>query len=186
MNREPTKELPNKRSFEERVFARFDAFDVRFDSVDARFNTVDARFDTVDARLEKLEARSYDTKPIWERALAKIMELGLEMGDVKSKVGVIEGKVGSIENKVGVIEGKVGSIESKVGVIEGKVQLLETEIVIIKTDHKGIRNELVEIRREVKHGLKEKLDLITKFLLEDREDIRDAEERIRELESKIA
>ena len=172
MNREPTKELPNKRSFEERVFARFDAFDVRFDSVDARFdsvdarfNTVDARFDTVDARLEKLEARSYDTKPIWERALAKIMELGLEMGDVK---------------------GKVGSIESKVGVIEGKVQLLETEIVIIKTDHKGIRNELVEIRREVKHGLKEKLDLITKFLLEDREDIRDAEERIRELESKFA
>ncbi len=165
MNREPTKELPNKRSFEERVFARFDAFDVRFDSVDARFNTVDARFntvdarfDTVDARLEKLEARSYDTKPIWERALAKIMELGLEMGDVKSKVGVIE----------------------------GKVQLLETEIVIIKTDHKGIRNELVEIRREVKHGLKEKLDLITKFLLEDREDIRDAEERIRELESKFA
>src|SRR5439155_2693748 len=107
MNKEPTKELPNKRSFEERVFARFDAFDVRFDSVDARFdsvdarfnsvdarfntvdarfNTVDARFDTVDARLEKLEARSYDTKPIWERALAKIMELGLEMGDGKSKV----------------------------------------------------------------------------------------------------
>jgi chromosome segregation ATPase len=151
MNKEPTKELPNKRSFEERVFARFDAFDARFD-------TVDARFDTVDARLEKLESGSYDTKPIWQRALAAIMELGMEMGEVKSKVGVIE----------------------------GKVQLLENDIGVIKTDHKGIRNELVEIRREVKHGLKEKLDLITKFLLEDREDIRDAEERIRALESKIA
>jgi len=82
MNEEPTKELPNRSSFEERVFARFDAFD-------ARFNAVDARFDAVDARLERLESRAYDTKPIWERALAAIMELGLEMGEVKGKVGSI-------------------------------------------------------------------------------------------------
>jgi hypothetical protein len=62
MNEEPTKDLPSKVSFEERVFARFDA--------------IDARFDTVDARLEKLESRAYDTKLIWERALAAIMENG--------------------------------------------------------------------------------------------------------------
>jgi len=165
MNEEPTKELPHGRSFEERVFARFDAFDARFDSVDGRFDSVDSRFDTVDERLEKLEARSYDTKPIWERALAAIMAMGLEMDEVKGKVGAIEGKIQLLEDDIGV---------------------MKTDIGVIKTDHKGIRNELVEIRREVKHGLKEKLDLITKFLLEDREDIRDAEERIRELESKIA
>jgi chromosome segregation ATPase len=158
MNEERTKELPNKKSFEERVFARFDAFDARFDSVATRF-------DTVDARLEKLEARSYDTKPIWQRALKAIMELGLEMGEVKSKVGVIE---------------------SKVSVIEGKVQLVENEIGIMKTDYKGIRDELIDVRREVRNNLREKLDLILKFLLEDRDDIRDAEGRIRELESKIA
>ena len=172
MNKEPTKELPSKRSFEERVFARFDAFDARFDSVDTRFDSVDTRFDTVDARLEKLESRSYDTKPIWQRALKAIMEMGLEMGEVKSKVG-------AIESKVGVIEGKVGAIE-------GKVQLLENEIAIMKTDYKGIRDELVDVRREVRTNLREKLDLILKFLLEDRDDIRDAEGRIRELESKIA
>jgi chromosome segregation ATPase len=169
MNEEPTKDLPNRKSFEERVFARFDAFDARFNTVDARFdafdarfNTVDARFDAVDARLEKLESRAYDTKPIWERALAAIMELGLEMGEVKSKVGAIEGKV---------------------DVIEGKVQLLENEVGAMKT---GIRNELVDVRRELKHHVSERLDLILKFLLEDREDIRDAEARIRELESKFA
>jgi chromosome segregation ATPase len=172
MDEERTKELPNKKLFEERVFARFDAFDARFDAVDARFDTVDARFDTVDARLEKLEASSYDTKPIWQRALAAIMEMGLEMGEVKSKVGVIESKV--------------GVIESKVGVIEEKVQLLENEIGIMKTDYKGIRGELVDVRREVRTNLREKLDLILKFLLEDRDDIRDAEGRIRELESKLA
>jgi chromosome segregation ATPase len=179
MNEEPTQNLSGTRSFEERVFARFDAFD--------------ARFDTVDARLEKLESRAYDTKPIWQRALKAIMEMGLEMGEVKSKVGVIERKVGVIEGKVGLIEGKVGLIEGKVGLIEGKVggietkvQLLENEIGVMKTDQRGIRNELVDVRRELKHQVSERLDLILKFLLEDREDIRDAEARIRELESKFA
>lgn len=151
MNEEPTKDLPSKRSFEERVFARFDS--------------IDARFDTVDARLEKLEARAYDTKPIWQRALAAIMEVGLEVGEVKTKVGVIEGKVDTIE---------------------GKVQLIENDIAVMKSDHKGIRNELVDVRREVKHNVKEQLALIFKLLLEDRDDIRDIEDKVRQLETKLA
>src|SRR6266446_7714972 len=102
MNEDPTKELPDKRSFEERVFARFD--------------TVDARFDTVDTRLEKLEAHSYDTKPIWERALAQIMETGLEIGEIKKKVGVIETKVAVIETKVTVIETEVAEVRPKLRV----------------------------------------------------------------------
>src|SRR5450759_4662114 len=83
MNEEPTKDLPNRSSFEERVLARFDA---------------------VDARLETLESRSYDTKPIWERALKAIMEMGLEMGEVKSKVGASEGTVQLPEKEVGAMK----------------------------------------------------------------------------------
>lgn len=137
MNEEPTRKLPDARSFEERVFARFDS---------------------IDARLEKLEARNYDTKPIWERALAAIMETGLEVGEIKAKVGVIE----------------------------EKVQAIETEISDIKTDQRTMRNELVDVRRELRHPIGDRIDMILKFLIEDREDIRDAEGRIRELESKMA
>ena len=165
MDEEPTKDLPDKRSFEERVFARFDAFD--------------ARFDTVDARLEKLEAHSYDTKPIWERALAQIMETGLEIGEIKKKAGVIE-------TKVGVIETKVGVIETKVAVIKSEVAEVKTEVAGMKTGYANIRNELTDVRRELRHDIKQKLDLILKFLLEDREDIRDVEDKIRQLETKLA
>jgi chromosome segregation ATPase len=151
MSEEPTKDLPIKRSFEERVFARFDA---------------------MDARLEKLEAQRYDTKPIWERALAAIMQTQLEVGEIKTRVGGIEGKVDTIEGKV--------------DTIEGKVQLIENDLAVIKSDHKGIRNELVDVRREVKHNIRERLDLIFKLLLEDRDDIRDVEDKIRQLETKLA
>ena len=65
MSEDKTAETPDPRSFEERVFARFD--------------TLDARLANVEARLEKLEAKSYDTKPIWERALAEIQETRAEM-----------------------------------------------------------------------------------------------------------
>ena len=78
------------RSFEERVMARFDAMDARFNTTDVRFNEIEERFDKrftgidsslrdVNTRLEKLEASSYDTKPIWERALKEIAEIRREM-----------------------------------------------------------------------------------------------------------
>src|SRR6266404_5896848 len=149
MSEEITHNLSDKRSFEERVLARFDAFD--------------ARFDSIDARLEKLESRNHDTKPIWERALKAIMETGLEVGDLKTKVDGIETKVDGIETKVGVIETKVGVIETKVGVIETKVELLQHEMETIKT---SIRNELVDMRRALKHNVGDRLDMIHKVLLD--------------------
>ncbi len=145
MSEEITQNLPNERSFEDRVLARFDA----------RFDSVDARFDSIDARLEKLESRNYDTKPIWERALKAILETGLEVGQLKTKVGVIE----------------------------TKVDLLQNETETIKT---SIRNELVDMRRALKHNVGDRLDMIHKVLLDNRDDIRDAEDRIRGLESKLA
>jgi len=162
MNEEITKQFPDNGSFAERVFARFDA---------------------IDARLEKLESRSYDTKPIWERALKSIMETGLEVGEIRTQLGVLGGRVGVIEEKAGVIEGKVGVIEDKVGVIEGQVESIQIEITAMKVN---FQDELVNIRREMKRGIGARLDVTDKLLVENRQDIRDAEDRIKDLESKSA
>ena len=158
MNEEPTKNLPGRNSFEERVFARFDA---------------------VDARLEKLESRSHDTKPIWERALKAIMETGLEVGEVKNKVNAIEQRVGVIENKVEGIENKVEGIENKVSVIV-------TDVAGMRTDYGGIRSEFEDLKRELVRQLTRRLDLVLKTMVDHRDDLRDAEERITQLEIKLA
>jgi chromosome segregation ATPase len=158
MNDEPTQNLSGTQSFEERVFARLDAFD-------NRFNSVDARFDAVDARLEKLESRAYDTKPIWQRALKAIMETGLEVGEVKNKVNAIEKRVAGIENKVSVIE---------------------TEVAGMRTDYGAIRDEFVDLKRELVRQLTRRLDLVLKTMVDHRDDLRDAEERITQLEAKLA
>jgi hypothetical protein len=85
MNEEFTRELPDKRSFEERVFARFDSIDARFDTMEARF---DKRFDGLDNRVQALEAKALDTKPIWERALAEILEVKKGVEDLNRKIDV--------------------------------------------------------------------------------------------------
>ena len=53
---EDTQNLGGGRSFEERVFARFDAMDMRFDAMDMRFDAMDMRFDAVDRRFNAFEA----------------------------------------------------------------------------------------------------------------------------------
>ena len=60
MSEEKTKDLDESRSFEERVFARFDA--------------IDSFLHSLNERIRVLESKTYDTKPIWERALREILD----------------------------------------------------------------------------------------------------------------
>lgn len=182
MNEETTKGLPDKRSFEERVFARFDAMDVRFEAIDAR--------------LEKLESRSYDTKPIWERALKAIMDLGLEVGKIKTKVGVIgtnvgviETRVASIEKKVDKIEPSVASIETKVAAIETSVATIENKLGTVDGDVAAIRSDyssLLESQRDFKIKIARRIDLVLETLVDTHENMRDSDARLSQLESKLA
>ena len=87
---ETTHNPPDGRSFEERVFARFD-------SIDERFNAVDAGLRDLNSRVQKLESeserRDADTKPIWERALAEIIDVGEKVDALTERVYKVEQKL---------------------------------------------------------------------------------------------
>jgi len=133
MSEETTRDMSNKGSFEQRVFARFD---------------------TIDARLETLESRSYDTKPIWERALAAITETRLEVGEIKNKVE-------AIESRLGTVEGDVASL-------------------------RGDYHSLLENQRDFKVKIARRIDLVLETLVDTRENMRNSDARLSELESKLA
>ena len=86
MSEEITNSMSDGRSFEERVFARFDAIDARFDAVDARFDAVEARLEALETQAER---RALETKPIWERALSEILELKQGLYNVERKLDVL-------------------------------------------------------------------------------------------------
>ena len=121
MSNDTTQNLPNNPSFEERVFARFDALDARMEErfarmeerqermeerqermeerqvrmearqerTEARLERMETRLDGIDQRLEALENKAYDTKPIWERALAEILELRENVHTLDRKFNVL-------------------------------------------------------------------------------------------------
>ncbi len=107
MSEDKTKEIKGSKSFEERVFARFDAlegrvdrievrFEQRFASVDHGLDSVGQHLTSVDHRLERLEAKQYDTKPVWERVL-------FELEPLKDLVGNLDRNIGNLHRKFEVL-----------------------------------------------------------------------------------
>jgi hypothetical protein len=87
MSDESTTEQLGGQSFEEVVLAQLASIDFRLNSIDSRLNSFE----------ERIERKALETKPIWERALAEIVELRQEMRDgfeaVEDKISVLNDDV---------------------------------------------------------------------------------------------
>ena len=123
MNEERTRDLPG-RSFEERIFARFDSIDARLDAMEtrfeARFSGIDARLDRIDARLDgldirvhALESKALDTKPIWEQALAEIVEVKESIYDIKRKFEIVTDDLLQVRANQRRVEKRMDTLESR-------------------------------------------------------------------------
>jgi chromosome segregation ATPase len=93
MSEDTTHERPDARSFEERVFARFDALDARLTNHEERFDALDARLGAVEARLinleERVDARLRETRPIWEAVLSRLDAIDSEIKVINRRVRVL-------------------------------------------------------------------------------------------------
>jgi hypothetical protein len=83
MSEEQTQNVPDARSFEERVFARFDALDARLQRLE-----------------DEAERKALETKPIWERALAEIVEVRQGLNEFRVEVNET---LHNISRKIGVL-----------------------------------------------------------------------------------
>lgn len=122
MSEDRTKDLPDARSFEERVFARFDAMEKHFDAMEKRFDTLERNFkaeilevkiviNEMNARLitleDKVEHRLYDTKPIWEGVQAQLNVMQGQLTDLQGQVAEVKDKVGLMDEKLGVLNNEI-------------------------------------------------------------------------------
>ena len=96
MSENITENLDRDRSFQDRVFARFDALEVYLKNLDSR--------------VQVLESRAYDTKPIWENALKEIVDTRRE---VTRRLDRIEGMVLETRAGLGEAEARLNKLESR-------------------------------------------------------------------------
>ena len=96
MDQETTKNMPDGRSFEERVFARFDALDARLQMLES-----------------EAERRAVETKPIWERALAEILTVSQKLDTVERKLNVLGQDMLTLRADQTRLEDRMERLESK-------------------------------------------------------------------------
>src|SRR5258705_13081266 len=101
MSEDKTAETKDSRSFQDRVFARFD--------------TIEGLLSSVEIKIGKLEDRQYDTKPIWEQALAAIAETNTVMlagfDEFRRQLESINARLDSMDVRFESIEARLNSMD---------------------------------------------------------------------------
>ena len=124
MSEETTHKLPDRRSFEERVFARFDALDAGMARMELRLDNVETRLERLEARVENLESesqrRAMETKPLWERALAEMAAVRQDVAALSEKVEIIDHKLNELGHDMLTLRGQQRRLEVRMDKIESK------------------------------------------------------------------
>lgn len=104
-----TQEKLDARSFEDRVFARFDA-------LDARINMLE----------RKVDERAVETKPIWERALTEIAETRAEMRRGVEQIREdMNTALRKVERKIDVLNQNILNVQADQRELDSRVENLE-------------------------------------------------------------
>ena len=111
MSEDKTKNMNNSRSFEERVFARFDTVDERFQRIEGN----------LEIRIRKLESRQYDTKPIWEQVLVALAEINTRLDKMDARFDGIDARLDKMDARFDkqdtVLDNGFRSVERKMDVL---------------------------------------------------------------------
>ncbi|MGI8656357.1 MAG: hypothetical protein ACR2LC_14210 [Pyrinomonadaceae bacterium] len=86
MSEDTTRNLPDTRSFEERVLAEFAAIHTELAAQRERQIKLEQRFDNLE---EKVERRLMETRPIWEAVLAEIKSVHTEVKQLNTKFNLV-------------------------------------------------------------------------------------------------
>jgi septal ring factor EnvC (AmiA/AmiB activator) len=103
MSDNPTQEIPDSRSFEERVFARFDTMDMRLTTLE-----------------EKVDSRLRETRPIWEAMQADLAQVKSEVKDINRGMKLIHKDIFKVRvneeeqnERLDKLDGRVEKLESQ-------------------------------------------------------------------------
>jgi chromosome segregation ATPase len=128
MSDNPTRETPDSRSFEERVFARFDSLDARIDRFESR---IEDKVDALDGRLtaleEKVDARLRETRPIWEAVLTRLDGVESRLDGVENRLDGIEKEVKDIGRGVELLHKDFFQSRIKQEELRERVEKLESQ-----------------------------------------------------------
>ena len=134
LSEQPTQKLT---AFETMVLARFD---------DLTGTLTSFQHDT-NERLEKLESKALDTKPIWERALAEILEVKGDVVEVKADLVGVKADLVGVKADLVEVKADLVEVKDRLHRVEGQLGILSEDVVKVRADLQGFNRRIMALEK---------------------------------------
>lgn len=122
-------------------------------TMSADLRDVKTRLGTLEDRFGRLEntvgERLFDTRPIWERALAEIAETRSEVAELRSEITELRSELTETRSDVAGIRSEVTEMRSELTETRSELAETRSEVSEIRSELAETRSELAETRSEV-------------------------------------
>jgi chromosome segregation ATPase len=138
MSEDKTKEMNGSKSFEERVFERFER--------------IEGRLVNVEIKISKLEERQYDTKPIWEQVLAAIAEINSRLASMDGRFDAMDARFDAIDARFDRVDSRFDKLETDMDDgfrrVARKMEVLNDSFLEMQADQPYLDRRLEKIEAQ--------------------------------------
>jgi chromosome segregation ATPase len=118
----------------------FQSLSTNFQSLSTNFQSLSTAFQDVKVRLEALEKtvteRSFETKPIWERALAEIAATRAELGETRAE---LKGEIADVKAELAETRAELrAEMQAGFRKLGLKIELLNEDSLTLRADQKQL------------------------------------------------
>jgi chromosome segregation ATPase len=106
MSEDKTKEMNDSKSFEERVFERFER--------------IEGRLISVEIKISKLEERQYDTRPIWEQVLAAIAEINTRLDKMDARLDKMDARLDKMDARLDKMDARLDKMDARLDKMDAR------------------------------------------------------------------
>lgn len=136
MSEENTKEFEQSKSFEERVFLRFDAMDERITSLEV-----------------KEDRRQYETKPLWEKIVLTLDKLGEKVdagfADMNARFSSINERLDKMDQRFEHMDERITvlatGVDQELPKVNRKLDVLNQWLLESRADHHDVESRLEKL-----------------------------------------
>ncbi|HEV8135038.1 MAG TPA: hypothetical protein VGP85_10195 [Pyrinomonadaceae bacterium] len=138
MSEDKTKEMNGSKSFEERVFERFER--------------IEGRLVNVEIKISKLEERQYDTKPIWEQVLVAIAEINSRLASMDGRFDAMDARFDAIDARFDRVDSRFDKLETDMDDgfrrVARKMEMLNDSFLEMQADQRYLDRRLEKIEAQ--------------------------------------
>jgi acyl carrier protein phosphodiesterase len=138
MSEDKTKEMNGSKSFEERVFERFER--------------IEGRLVNVEIKISKLEERQYDTRPIWEQVLAAIAEINSRLASMDGRFDAMDARFDAIDARFDRVDSRFDKLETDMDDgfrrVARKMEVLNDSFLEMQADQRYLDRRLEKIEAQ--------------------------------------